>query len=223
VKKSIVFIIAALLLGGAVTAAPLGAQETGDRQPATERPGFYNTSVGIMLGTFISPDKNFESIYGSQTSFQFGLNVTRTLLCYQGFQLDASLEFRTFSKSGQAIQDADMPVVTAKFSMTPITLAARVLYPTKYVIPFIGFGEDWTSYKETSSLQNTTGSTSGSHFQIGAYIVVPGFEHLRVKVYYKFSKMTASANGFDIGLGGNEYGLGLSYAFDLFKKAVLSF
>ncbi|MGA2587009.1 MAG: AMIN domain-containing protein [Candidatus Aminicenantales bacterium] len=190
---------------------------------AKEYPGFYNTSIGIMLGTYQSPSQDFRAIYGQTTDMQFGLNLTRTLVYYNGLQLDVSLEARKYSKSGFALLDGAKTDIKTDFSMTPISLSGRLLYQTEYVIPFIGFGTDWYSFDEKSDLHSTTGSTSGYHFQAGAYIVFPWLDQLRIKLYYKFTKATASANGFDIGLGGNEYGVGLSFAFDLFKKGVLFF
>lgn len=190
---------------------------------AKEYPGFYNTSVGIMLGTFQSPSQDFQDIYGHTTDMQFGLNLTRTVLYYKGLQLDVSLEARKYSKSGYALLDGAKTDIKTDFSMTPIALSGRLLYQTEYVIPFIGFGTDWYSFDEKSDLHSTSGSTSGYHFQAGAYLVFPWFDQLRIKLYYKFTKATASVNGFDIGLGGNEYGVGLSFAFDLFKKGVLFF
>jgi hypothetical protein len=190
---------------------------------AKEYPGFYNTSIGIMLGTYQSPSQDFRAIYGQTTDMQFGLNLTRTLVYYNGLQLDVSLEARKYSKSGFALLDGAKTDIKTDFSMTPISLSGRLLYQTEYVIPFIGFGTDWYSFDEKSDLHSTSGSTSGYHFQAGAYIVFPWLDQLRIKLYYKFTKATASANGFDIGLGGNEYGVGLSFAFDLFKKGVLFF
>ena len=189
----------------------------------TEYPGFYNTSVGIILGTFQSPSQDFRDIYGQTTDMQFGLNLTRTLVYYNGLQLDVSLEARKYSKSGFALLDGVATSIGTKFSMTPISLSGRLLYQTEYIIPFVGFGTDWYSFTETSDLHSTSGSTSGYHFQAGAYLVFPWFDQIRIKLYYKFTKATASVNGFDIGLGGNEYGVGLSFAFDLFKKGVLFF
>ena len=90
-------------------------------------------------------------------------------------------------------------------------------------MPFVGFGADFYNYEETSALANTTGSASGSHFQAGLYVVFPKAEFLRLKIYYKYTKVTATESGFDIGLGGPEYGLGLTFGFNVLKKAVLMF
>jgi len=190
--------------------------ESGAAGPA----GFYNTTIGIFGGTYSSSSNDFKDVYGSETSLQYGLNLTRTLLYAGGFQVDATAELRMFSKTGQATLTGD----TAKFTMTPFTIGARVLYQTKYVMPFIGFGADFYSYEEESTLANSSGSASGSHFQAGLYVIPPGIDFLRLKLYYKFTKVTATApDGFEIALGGPEYGIGVSFGFNLARKAVLVF
>ncbi len=182
-------------------------------------PGFFNTTVGFMVGTYHNPSADFREVYGSKTDMQYGLNLSRTLIYYRGLQLDASLEARTYSKNGSSTLDQ----TPAKFSMKPITLTGHVLYQTKYAMPFVGIGKDWYSYKEESTLANTSGSTSGWHYELGVYIIIPRIEYLRVKLYYKFAKATTTENDISIDLGGNEYGLGVSFGFNFLRKGILTF
>jgi hypothetical protein len=189
--------------------------------PATENqkaiPGFYNTTVGIQLGTYRSPDSRFQEVYGNKTSLQPGLNLTRTLLYVQGFQVDLSLEAREFSRTGAATLGGEQ----TKISVIPLSAAGRLLYQTDYVIPFIGAGGDWYHYNEESTIANTSGWARGYHFQGGVYIVIPGAESLRVKIYYKYTKVTATANEIAVKLGGPEYGIGLSFGFNFADGGVL--
>jgi len=199
----------------AKTAAPKEEQESEE----TKYPGFFNTTIGFTVGTYQNPSSDFREIYGSETDLQYGLNLTRTLGYYQGLQLDASLGVRTYSKNGSSTLDQ----TPTKFSMTPITLAGHILYQTKYGLPFVGIGKDWYSYKEESTLANTSGSTSGWHYELGVYIIIPKIDYLRIKLYYKFTKATTTENDISIDLGGNEYGLGVSFAFNFLNKGVLTF
>jgi hypothetical protein len=180
--------------------------------------GFYNTAVGVTFGTYKNPDSRFGEVYGTGTYFQYGLNLSRTLLNFRGFQVDLSFEVRTFSRDGNATLTGE----ASTFSMVPISLAGRLQYQTKYVIPFVGGGADWYHYKETSSLANTSGSASGYHFQAGAFIVLPNLDFLRVKLYYKWTSVTATENGIDVKLGGPEYGVGISFGFNLLSAAVIT-
>ncbi len=194
-------------------AAPTAPEATKPAGP----PGFYNTTVGAMAGSYRSDSSRFREIYGSGTSVQFGLNLSRTLLYYGGLQLDLSVEARLVSKTGKSTLLSQ----ETKIKMYPISLAGRLLYQTKYVIPFVGYGADWYSYKETSSLASTSGSASGDHFQGGLYVIIPGMESLRIKIYYKYTRVTAREKGIDVKLGGPEFGLGVSYGFNFLNKAVL--
>jgi hypothetical protein len=185
---------------------------------AVEYPeGFYNTTAGITLGTYVSPDDRFKEVYGSDTKIQFGLNLSRTLFYIKHFQLDLSFEARLISLTGQSTLSAD----EATFTLTPLSLAGRILYQTKYVIPFIGGGLDWYNYKEDSAIASTKGSASGYHFQGGLYVVIPGLDALRIKLYYKYTKVTATENEIDVKLGGPEYGFGVSFGFNFLNKAAL--
>jgi len=192
-----------------------GAAE-GEAEGPTIAPGFYNTTAGIMIGTYKNDSGRFDEVYGSGTSIQYGINLSRTLLYFRGFQLDVSGEARTISKTGQSTLSGD----EAKFSMIPLSLAGRLLFQTKYVIPFIGVGADWFNYSEKSVLADSSGSASGYHFQAGVFIVIPGRDYLRVKLYYKFTRVTATENEIEVQLGGPEYGIGVSYGFNIRNKAV---
>jgi hypothetical protein len=178
-------------------------------------PGFYNTTAGFTIGTYRSPDDRFKEVYGTQTDVQFGINLSRTLLYLKGFQFDLSFEARLFSKTGKSTLSGD----EATFRMIPLTLGGRLLYQTKYVIPFLGGGMDWFNYKEESILASTSGSASGYHIQGGVFIVIPNLDFLRVKLYYKFTKVTATENEIDVQLGGPEYGIGLIFGFNVLNKA----
>ena len=165
----------------AVIAAPR-VQTSEPRVTATEpagEPVFYNTMVGIMGGSYKNDSPRFGEVYGTGTSLQFGVGLSRTLVNVSGFCLDVSGEARLLSKTGKATLSGE----EAKISIYPLSLAGRLLYQTRYIIPFVGYGGDWFNYSEKSALANTSGWASGDHFQGGAYIVVPGMENLRVKIY----------------------------------------
>jgi opacity protein-like surface antigen len=203
--------------------APKGAVRTTrpEAEPAAagSRPLFFNTTVGVMAGSYKNDSDRFSEVYGGDTSFQFGLNFTRALVYFRGLHLDVSGEARMISKTGRATLSGD----EAKIRIFPLTLAAILAYDMKYVSPFVGYGGDWFSYKETSALAETSGWASGDHFQGGLFIGVPGMENLRIKLYYKHTRVTATENEIDVKLGGSEFGFGVSYGFDFQKNALLVF
>ncbi len=197
----------------AVEEAPAAAEE----KPWPQ--GFYNMSFAVFGGTYSNTGQDFTDVYGSETSLQYGLNLTRTLLYAGGFQVDATAELRTFSKTGKATLTGD----ESTFSMTPFAIGGRILYQTKYVMPYLGFGADFYSYEETSALHNTTGTANGAHFQAGLYVIFPKVEWLRLKLYYKYTKITAAEEGIDVMLGGPQYGVGIAFGFNVLKPATLVF
>ena len=125
-----------------------------------------------MIGTYKSPDEGYKEVYGTQTDVQFGVNLSRTILYLKGFQFDLSFEARLLSITGKSTLSGD----EAKFRMIPLTLGGRILYQTKYVIPFFGGGLDSYNYKEDSVVASTSGSASGYHFQGGVFVVIPGLD-----------------------------------------------
>jgi hypothetical protein len=181
------------------------------------RPVLYNTTFGIMAGSYRSDSSRFREVYGSRTSVQLGLNLSRTVLRLGSFLLDASFEARTISRTGKATLTGEK----AKISIFPLSLGARLLFQTKSIIPFIGYGADWFKYKETSVVANTSGWASGDHFQAGLFFVVPGLHNLRLKLYSKYTRVTATENGIKVKLGGPEFGVGVSFGFNFLSGAVL--
>lgn len=200
---------------------PVKPSETkAETEAADVREGFANTMIGVGLGSYQIPSEQFSEIYGTDAAKTFGLSLSRTLVQYQALSLDVEGGIRFYSKTGAATESRE----TTTFKMKPISLALRLNYVWKYVQAFAGYGLDWYGYTESSAIANTTGSANGHHFTAGIYFRPPVLDGmLRLKAYYKFTKVTATSNGISVDLGGNEYGLGLSLGFNLFKKGVLSF
>jgi hypothetical protein len=191
-----------------------GTAEGGDREL------FASTMIGMDYGSYLIPDTKFQEIYGPDSKMIFGLSLSQTLMRIKGLSFDVEGSIRFYSKTGASVGDAD----PATFKMTPISLAGRLNYQWKYFQVFAGFGLDWYSYSETSTIANVTGNANGNHFTAGLYLIPPVLDGmLRLKVYYKFTKVSALANDVAVEIGGNEYGVGLSLGFNLFKKGILSF
>ncbi len=211
---------AGLLVLAFTVPTAFGRSATGQSVPQSGEPsGFRNMTFALFGGSYSNPSPDFKDIYGGRTAVQFGLNLTRTLLRVGGFQVDATFELRTLSKSGKSTVSAEDTML----SLTPISVGGRLLYQMKYVMPYLGFGADFYRYDEKSSLADTSGTANGAHFQAGLYVLVPKFDFLRLKFFYKYTKVTAAAKAFEVGLGGPEYGLGLAVGFNVLKPAVLTF
>jgi hypothetical protein len=186
---------------------------------AEERPWFKNTSIGFTAGSYQIPSDLFSEVYGSEAKAIYGWNITRTLFEAKGFELDVSLEKRYYSKMGAATVTLD----ETTFTMNPLTLAGRLLYQAKYIAFYVGFGKDWYNYKEESVLAITEGKANGHSYLAGIYFIMPKAEFIRIKFYYKFTRVQAIQNDVTVDLGGNEYGVGFSLGFNFLNQAVVFF
>jgi len=218
----------------AVAMTPAGAQPAREQPVAAAKPeadapeteaggvreGFANTMFGVGYGSYQIPAERFKEVYGGDATMIPNISLTRSIVQAGGFSLDVEGAIRFYSKTGAATLSQDV----ATFKMTPISLSGLLNYQWKFFQAFVGYGFDWISFTETSSVATTTGNANGHHFTAGLYLIPPVLDGLlRLKAYYKFNKVTATANGFDVDLGGNEYGIGLSFGFNFLSKGVLAF
>jgi hypothetical protein len=197
------------------------AETVTESETGGEREGFANTMIGIDTSSYLIPDANYTLIYGTDAPMILGFSLSRTLAQVKGFSLDVEGSLRFYSKTGASTLSQE----ATTFKINPMwSLSGRLNYEWKYVQIFVGGGLDWYSYSEMSTIANTSGNANGSHFTAGVYLIPPVLDSmLRVKLYYKLTKVTATANSLSVQLGGNEYGIGLSLGFNLFKQGVLSF
>jgi hypothetical protein len=198
------------------------AQTETELEAGEEPERFANTMIGVFTGSYQIPSVQFQEIYGSEAVMTTGFSLSRTLVKVKSFTFDVEGAIRWYSKIGASTLSQE----AATFKMTPKSLTGRLGFKWKYIMVFAGYGLDWYSYSEESTLTTvpTEGTANGHHFTAGIYLIPPMINYaLRLKFYYKFTKVTATANGIDVDLGGNEYGIGLSIGFNILKKGVLSF
>jgi hypothetical protein len=193
------------------------------RKEAPPKENFYNTMIGLTVGSYKIPDARFVEIYKDEASPIYGLNLSRTLASVGNFQFDISGEARLYQKTGAATVSQE----EAKFSLKPIiSIVPRFLFQTKYIMFFVGGGLDFYTYKEESPLYGADGSISNSvsgwHYQAGVYLIPPTIEFLRIKLFYKFTKVRALENEIEVELGGNEYGVGLCFGFNFLSGALVN-
>jgi len=173
---------------------------------------FLNTMIGVSLGSYTLSSDRFGEVYGTGGSSIYGFHLSRILFSRQSFHLGLSLEARLFSKTGAST----VTLEEAKFTLKPTSLALRGFYETKFIILFVGAGLDSYVYKEESAIHSTSGSVMGNHIQAGAFLRIPQLDSLRLKVFYKTTKVTTTEDEIEVDLGGKEFGVSLSFWFNLF-------
>jgi len=171
-----------------------------------------NSMIGFSLGSYNVQDERFKNIYGEGKEAIFGLELSRLVYNTKNHNFDVCLGVQFFSKTGASTATNE----ETKFSMRPISLSGRYLFKIKDFFPFASIGLDYYNYKEKCVIQNTSGSTTGYHFQAGIYYQIPKFTPIKIKLYMKYTKAKAKENNFEVDLGGTELGINLVYGFNLF-------
>jgi len=169
-----------------------------------------NSMIGFSLGSYNVRDDRFEDIYGKRGAI-FGLELSRLVYNTKNHNFDVCLGVQFFSKTGASTVTKE----ETKFSIIPLSISGRYLFKVNNFIPFASIGLDYYNYKERSVLHDTSGSTTGYHFQGGIYYQIPKFEFMKIKLYVKYTKAKAKEDDFDVELGGTELGIKLAYGFNL--------
>ncbi|MBN2199435.1 MAG: AMIN domain-containing protein [Candidatus Aminicenantes bacterium] len=183
--------------------------------PPPVKKGRLNTMIGLTAGSHNIPDVRFQEVYPG-SALIYGLHLSRTFFSAGDFDVLLSVDGKIFSKPGAATVTEE----EARFTMTPLSIGASLLWNTKYFILFGGGGLDICPYRETSPLYPFPGfvkeTANGSHFQAGLFLRIPGLDALRAKFYYKSTKALTINNDIEVDLGGREFGFSLVYGFSVF-------
>lgn len=176
-------------------------------------PKLDNSMIGFTAGSYNMSSEDFTQIYGSG-GFVFGLDLCRILYTSNNINLGLGLEGKYLSKSGASTVTKE----ETKFRMYPLSLSARLLLQVSDFVPYLGAGPDYYYYQEESTvgdtIQKTSGKAWGFHFQGGLHYQFPGLEHLKAKLYMKFTKITAKKHEIKQDLGGLELGVTLCFGFN---------
>ena len=171
-----------------------------------------NTLINLQYGTYFVSSEVFGQVYGNRISL-YGGAISKIILRQDNHNFLLNFGFSRTSVNGESTVTKE----ATQFSMSPLSLTIGYLANHPYVIPYIGLGGDLISYKETSDIFTTSGSTWGYHLEGGAFFKIPRAEFLMLKIYLKLSKAVAQENDIEIDLGGLEFGLGLTFGFNLWK------
>ena len=169
-------------------------------------------TLGLGGGLYFIQDADFQDVYGQSAGFFSGeVNLFIPIKGQEGIAV--ALDIKSISASGLTTVTEE----EVKLRLLPISLAALYMRQYGRFIPFVGIGGSLFSYEETYppsfAIPSTKGSAFGLNLQLGTYIKV--VETFSFKVYFKFYDARTKENDININLGGNEYGVGLAYHFNL--------
>ena len=168
--------------------------------------------VGILGGFFFSQDEIFREIYGDSVPF-FGPELTFRFPIRDPHGLDVALAGRLLQASGKTSYTAE----ESNLRLTSFSFSLRYSFETGKFALFIGPGMEYVMFKETYAetfpVDFIQGNESGFHFTMGGYYhLSPAFS---LKGYFKYCRAETERPGFQVKLGGTEWGAGLIYRFYL--------
>jgi len=176
-------------------------------------PPLKNTRVGVVLGKYTVSDDQFDMIFGASGAI-YGFELSRILWNHRNLNFALSFDVRRFARVGSSTVSNE----ETKFTLVPLTFSGMFLWNTRYIVPFIGAGFEICNYKEEARNIEISGSSTGPQFQLGLFFKIPSLESLSIKLYMKRTSVTAIEEDVEIDLGGFEFGVGISFSFDLLKK-----
>lgn len=170
---------------------------------SADRP-FPRVQVGGLFGSYGIDSRDFTDIYGS-SGLITGAEIALFPLTTKIVTLGLSGGLRSYSKEGESTYTKDPTTLTLK----PSSLSIVAAFSGRDVVPYLAFGLDSVSFKETSEFHEVSDSTSGTHLEAGVYLF-PGIDYLSAKIYGRYLKATATVEDIEVKLGGMEFGIGIN-------------
>lgn len=167
-------------------------------------------SIGVHAGFHFMHALHFQEVYGKSSPFT-GLETVIKIPLRKKEYVGMSLGFKFISDNGvSGFEKSDLEI-------TPVAISAFYLWQYGLFSPYVGLGADHYNYSETSpeTLGNPiySKSTWGAHLLAGTYVHLTDF--LSLKLFFKYQSASLKEGDMDINLGGNTYGLGLAYHFNI--------
>lgn len=161
-------------------------------------------SVEITLGSYIMNEPRFEAAYPSGGPIG-GLTLSSALAS----NINVYLDIKYYSRRGALTFSREKTV----FTMVPIDVGIRYIYPLGFIHPYLGGGLDFYLYYEDNPIGTVLNSTNGYHVSAGAYLRFSRSFPMMVNFRLKYTSAKTQQDSIETQLGGFEYGLGLAFVF----------
>ncbi len=169
-------------------------------------------TIALSGGFFFSKDEVFRQIYGDSLPV-FGPHLTFRFPILDPHGLDFLLGGRFLQAKGKTSYTRE----ETKLRIESLSFSVRYSFETGKFALFLGPGMDYVMYKETYAETFPVDSVEGS--EAGFHITSGGYYHLSpslsLKGYFKYGLAKTDAPGFQVNLGGTEWGVALVYRFYL--------
>lgn len=170
------------------------------------------TSVYLSLheGFYFMHSGHFQEVYGKSMLFVGGEVGFRFPVVGEN-NLSFTMGFTHVKGYGQG------GYKKSRLQLTPVSLSVIYLRKMGRFTPYIGAGLDYFNYSENSPEVYAdplySKETWGGHIKLGAYIKL--FPSLSMNIFGRYLEARFQEDPLDLDLGGNEYGLSLSYHFQI--------
>lgn len=161
-------------------------------------------SVELIFGSYNMNEPRFDAVYPGGGTMA-GLGLSAAIASNVNFYLEIKYYVRkgtlTFTKE------------KTEFTLVPISLGVRYIFPFGIVNPYAGAGADFYFYYEDNPIGTVLNYTNGYHFLAGSYIQIWKKVPVLINLKLKYTTARAEENSVKIQLGGLEYTASLVFTF----------
>ena len=182
--------------------------------PAVEKAAPPNRGLpSILLGASAVyqtlSDPRFLEIFDTSQGFGFGFDLVLALMPASRVRPALGVDYQRLTKSGFST----ISLTPTRLTLEPVTISAFLLYDTPPVVPYFGAGVCFDHYGEQSDLHDTDGSATGYSLQAGMFLHFGRQDLFKMKVFARWTKVTALDNEREFELGGTAFGLTAYFGF----------
>jgi opacity protein-like surface antigen len=169
----------------------------------TEKP-IRQGSVEFFVGSYSMNEPRFDAVY-AKGGLMVGLGLSAAIVS----NFNIYLEAKYYNRTGKTTFSQE----ETKFTLIPISLGGRYIFPLGLFNPYVGAGADFYFYHEKNPIGDVLNHTAGVHFMGGTYIRFLKTLPLMLSLKLKYTTAKATEKDVQVQLGGFEYGVGLVFAF----------
>ena len=161
-------------------------------------------SVEFIFGSYNMNEPRFDAVYPGG-GMMAGLGLSSAIASNVNFYL----EIKSYIRKGTLSFTKEK----TEFTLVPISLGVRYIFPFGIVNPYAGAGADFYFYYEDNPIGTVLNYTNGYHFLAGTYLRFLKNVPVLINLKLKYTTARAEEDGVKIQLGGLEYTASLVFTF----------
>lgn len=161
-------------------------------------------SVEFVCGSYNMNEPRFDAVYPGG-GLMAGLGLSSALVSNVNFYL----EIKAYTRTGTLTFTKEK----TEFTLLPISLGLRYIFPFGFLNPYAGAGVDFYFYYEDNPIGTVLNYANGYHFLAGTYVQPLKKVPILINLKLKYTSAKAEENNIKIQLGGLEYAASLTFVF----------